>query len=475
MVQWRNGEGRTIVTGVGAPVDPEPFVTNTAAIYRFVDAIAKEAPKRSVRLRALNPHSQGGDDANEKGRAEPMPKTGPHAGIASFFSAPEEQRLKDVALLQCDSPHPCAFCGHRPAATDASGIIPEPPRKRQRTRKTQSKDATPIPVPSLCTLAMRRVLVHYRRPSQFEKQLSTGVATRVWEHLPLRFLSKQRVARFYHPNCGCPTEMWIRGRRVMFIRQTLCVRCLGLGGRIKSELEADPRGDDCDFCKRRYGRCGCVNMPHAEISIYYDEFGNKKRIGLYVNRSDWRSVCVFNLVGQGYLHGRMDWRAPTPICSQCPPRLQVVPPSLNFFCGMRGSDTTQFALPNGQTLHTFSPTMEVTPSRPIGSNGDGDQSPLLLTYVVEQPLPSLLLEKKHRRVGASLFRTVRQHLRASRTVAVFRKAAHMYMETLLNEHKWRLDRRYYNCRLDGVYREMRGVDWPTFDGLRGRGPVNITL
>lgn len=453
--QWRNGDGRIIETPRGSPVTPQRFAVPAGHYLRLLTPMIIKAKKRSLNNRTLNPGVRG----------EALP---------AFFSAPEAARHRDLTLLCCTrwkrghgadpGLNACRFCQPGPSLISRSlpdppdGEGTEPPRKRQRRGAAAAVTAAPAPVelepatvPRLTVLAMLRVMVHCRRPSQFERQLPLDLARRVWQHLPLRFLSEQQLARSYAPGCGCPTQVWMNGPQVVLVSKTLCLTCLGLGRELRKH-DAPPRIPwICPSCHGPHGRCGCPKMPHAKIDLHYDEAGNRTRIKLYLNRATWGHVGSCNLVGQGCLHGYIPWKPPPHAWMR-----GSLPPALRFHHGLRISgQVTEYRLPNRQVLHTFAPTI---PGPQIA--GLGPKSPAQVTYVKETPLSALSTKKIQRHTGSHLFELLERHLGQSRTVAVFRKAAKQYMRTGLSEDVWLRHHGASRAFFYPTYRQEIGSDYP---------------
>lgn len=431
--------GRTATTFARRPEIPV-LSASRAEIIECNRLVYQGAHRRNVDLESLG----GGESSID-------------SGVPPWFSRSRSarKRLRQVARQRrCDTPEGCGFC-------QPDRVLGSRPRKRTKllgaqgppTKRTTSKGLWPT-VPSLRTLAMRSVLVHCRRPSQFETRLPLALANEVWRHLPLRFLSEQRVARFFATGCGCTTEAWLHGGRVVRHIITWCATCLGLETETK-KLHQN-RIPPCSYCAGPFARCGCPHMPYARVYMFYNEVGHMIQIKLALNRADWGLMGLSHLIGEGYLHGQVAWKRPYTVMGASPR-----PPTLYFHCGIRligaydhlvlGSPFTARSLLGAGDIKDVPPVTKVAsgveriPEDMFFFRDDSDDyyedrrtwdpASRSLLFVVERPLEKLPIEAVRRQVGSVLASRLHRHAGRSRTVAVYREVAKIYMEQLLRERR----------------------------------------
>jgi hypothetical protein len=287
------------------------------------------------------------------------------------------------------------YCGGGGGGTGETNAPRSKKRKKNPVDQASDQHCQDLPLltrlrslPTLQVLAMRSVVLHYRRPSQFERQLPVALAKEVWNHLPADFLCAQRMARIYHANkgsdCACPRELWFQGNRIIRQIITTCVQCCGgrFGSRSTTNKKGSGGGADriaslyrrgersttskaqlCPQCGGAFGKCGCAHMMHAIITIDYNSQGYMRHISLRMNRYAWPTVLgEADLIGEGYLHGLLSWKLPSHSAIGAPFDFRI-PPDVSFYCGIRVSEAMVMKYPAAcpRNVIVFNWTPELLP------------------------------------------------------------------------------------------------------------------
>lgn len=414
-----------------------PFNDSSEELRKLKSTVLSGVEIRNIKLRTLNPDGPNSD------AIPPVSTNSFQGGRTSLGGA-----IYDICLRSCRPNYgACKYClSGRPI------VVKNASRKRSHSNRDRDVSMLAgVSVPSLRVLAMQKVLQHCRRPSQFEAKLPRSLAQEVWNHLPARFLITQRVLRSY-ALCGCPRELWLWDDRIIRQRITMCARCLNVNKDRSSSVR-------CYWCEKEYGYCGCLYMPHINITMWYNGAGCMRKIFLGANRVDWENLGSATTIGDGYLHGRIDWSIPPIALHPTSPVTTLegvdIPPSVAFHAGIRIDDAKSLHVaktgagsalrlcivwPAQDMRRCTTKALRTMKSRSAGLMGMDRDANGLVSFALERKMDRLVYRMAnnrtlpHLRTGASIWQMVDRWNRESRTLAIFKIAAATYMRTIIHVH-----------------------------------------